>query len=146
MPAAHYRYKSGGLSITPAGESELNPNSVTTCNFSQGGQTTDLMSDASELVQELPLSSIKGALSISLLDQIGGAGIPLGAAVITITVERVKSGRGAVAAADKLITFTNAVIVSVDADVGQQAGGGSNLSIEVADDGSGNIYVISDPA
>lgn len=145
MPAHHYRYVKDSLTITPTGASAIDVDGVQSLRFGQGGETIDLMSDASELVQEIPLHRIKGRLTISTLDQ-GVIEIPLGACAVTFDIQRVKNGRGAVTGAGKTIAFPACVLKDIDSGAGSSAGETSSLSLDAADDGSGNIYTVTDEA
>lgn len=142
MASPHYRIKSGTLEWTPDGASAIPLLGLQSLNFGEGGETTDLMSDASELVEEQPLHSIKGSIEISLLNQEHMA-IDLGAGALTFEIERVKTGRGAVAGSAKTVTFGNCVLKSKRAPADSQPGGVTTLSIEAASD-SGDIYTIAD--
>jgi hypothetical protein len=138
----HYRYKTGTLEWTPDGGSAIPILGLQTLRFSEGGEVTDLMSDASELVQEQPLHSIKGAIEIGTLNQAHMA-LDLGAGSLTFDIERVKSGRGAVSSSAKTVTFGNAVLKSKVAPADSTPGGTTTLSFEAADD-SGDIFTIVD--
>lgn len=140
MASPHYRYKTGTLQWTPDGGAAVPLVGVQSINFGEGGETTDLVSDASELVQEQPLHSIKGSIEISLLNQ-AHMSLALGAGALTFRIERVKTGRGAVAAADLTVVFGNCVLKSKRAPADSQPGGATTLSIEACDD-SGDIFTI----
>lgn len=144
MPSPHYRYKTGTLEWTPTGGAAVPLEGVQSLSFGEGGEVTDLMSDASELVQEQPLHSIKGSIEIGLLNQ-AHMSIDLGAGALTFELERVKSGRGAVAGGDKTVTFGNCVLTNKRAPADSQPGGVTTLSITAADD-DGDIFTIANSA
>jgi hypothetical protein len=145
MAAPHYRFKAGSLAITAAsGGDPITVTGVTSLKYGEGGEVSDLMSNASELVEEMPLHSIKGSLSVSSLAQ--AQDIALGAYTVTFDIEQVKTGRGAASGADKTVSFGNAVLKSKSADVNGVPGGGLTLEFDAADDGDGNIYTIADAA
>lgn len=142
MASPHYRYKTGTLQWTPTGGAAVPIVGLQTLRFSEGGETTDLMSDASEMVQEMPLHSIKGAIEISTLNQ-AHMSLDLGAGALEFRIERVKTGRGAVSGSDKTVTFVNCVLKSKVAPADSQPGGTTTLSIEAADS-DGDIFTIAD--
>lgn len=143
--AAHYRYKKDSLSWTPDGGSATPITGVVSLRFGKGGETTDLMSDASELVQEQPLHSIKGRIAVTTLSQ-DNAALELGNGVLSFTIERVKSGRGSVAGEDKDVAFNNAVLKDTDSGAGSGPGENTSLSFDAAEDDDGEIYTIEDAA
>lgn len=141
MASPHYRYKTGTLVWTPDGVAAVPIIGLQSLNFGEGGETTDLMSDASELVQEQPLHSIKGSIEIGTLNQ-AHMSLDLGAGALTFKLERVKTGRGAVAGGDLTVTFGACVLKSKRAPADSQPGGTTTLSIEAADS-AGDIYTIA---
>lgn len=144
MAAKHMRYKKNTLTFTPSGGAAVPITGVTGLTWRQGGQTTDLISDASELVQELPLATIKGEIGISTIAQeFAAGGLALGAGTVAFTIEQVKSGRGAVAAADITVTAPNAVITDLSGAADSGAGASNSISVEVADKGSGALLEFS---
>ena len=145
---AHYRLKSETLQVTPSGQSAVDITGVQSVPFAYGGQTIDLASDSSEVIQEIVLNAIKGNLSIEGIAQLffNEATLPLGACSVTFTMERVATGRGAVSGADKIVTITNCVLVSKDTGVASGAGSNISLNFEVAADTNGKFFVFSDPS
>src|SRR5688572_24591011 len=141
MASPHYRYKTGSLEWTPSGGAAVPLLGLQTLNFGEGGETTDLMSDASELVEEQPLHSIKGSIEIGTLNQ-AHMSLGLGAGALTFEIERVRSGRGAVASSAKTVTFGNCVLKAKRAPADSQPGGVTTLSIEAAND-DGDIFTIA---
>lgn len=143
--AAHYRYKKDSLTWTPDGASAIPLTGVQSIRFGQGGEVSDLTSDASELVQEQPLHGIKGRISVTLIAQQHMV-LDLGAGVLTFDMERVKSGRGAVSGEDKTVEFSNAVLRDIDGGAGSAPGENVSLSFEAAADDNGDIFTITDEA
>lgn len=143
MAAPHFRYKKDSLEWTPTGGSAIPITGVTALRYGKGGDTVDLMSDASEMVQEQPLSGIKGRISVSTINQLH-TGLDLGAGELVFKLERVKSGRGAVSGDDQDVTFGNAVLKDTDGGAGTSAGEGTSLTFDAAEDGSGEIYTVAD--
>jgi hypothetical protein len=146
MAAPHYRYKADSLSWTPTGGSATPITGVQSIKYGEGGEVTDLMSNASELVEEMPLHGIKGRINVTVLDQAGASALELGSGALTFDLEQVKTGRSAVSGADKTVSFGNAVLKDKDADVGSAPGGSATLAFDAADDGTGVIYSIADAA
>lgn len=144
MASPHYRFKAASCSWDPETGAALTLLGIQSIRFGQSGETTDLMSDASELVQEQPLHSIKGTIEITLINQ-AHMGLALGAGALTFQIERVKSGRGAVASSAKTVTFGACVLKSITGGAGSQPGESVSLSIEAADN-AGDIFTIADSA
>jgi hypothetical protein len=140
----HYRFKAGTLSWDPETGAAVTLLGAQKIDIGEGGETIDLMSDASELVQEQPLSGIKGRISITLLNQAHLA-LALGAGALTFHIERVKSGRGAVAGSTKSVTFSNATLKDKSAGFAGQAGESLTLVFDAAED-DGDIFVLADVA
>jgi hypothetical protein len=145
MSAAHYRYKKDSLTWTPAGEGAqaVDIEGVQSIRFGQAGETTKLMSDASENVQELPLHSILSTGTVTTLSQVA-AELVLGAGVLAWTMERVKTGRGAVSGEDKEVSLPNAVLRAIDSGAGSQPGENTTLAFEGAEDDNGDVLLIGD--
>lgn len=143
--AAHYRYKKATLTWTPA-SGAVNLTGVQSIRFGRGGTVTDLMSDSSELVQEQPLHGIKGRITVTLIAQ-EHMDIEPGAGVLAFDMERVKTGRGAVAGEDKTVEFGNATLRDQDGGVAIAPGESVTLQFEACADGEdGDIYTITDEA
>jgi hypothetical protein len=144
---AHYRYKKDTLTWTPAGEEEPTPLElvgVQAIEIVQEGQTTDIVQDSEELVQELPLAGIKGTLAITLNDQAQAALLEPGLGLLAWAMEPVASGRGPQPDADALLVEAAAAVlrrISVEALSG--AGGGLSLDFEVGADEDGEIFQFS---
>ena len=145
MAAAHYRYKTGTLTWTPDGGQAVNITGVVSIRFGVAGETTKLMSDASENVQELPLHSILASGTVTTLSQVA-AELVLGAGVLAWTMEQVKTGRGAVSGEDKDVSLPNAVLRAIDSGAGSQPGENTTLAFEGAEDDNGDTLVIGDAA
>lgn len=146
MAAAHYRFKKDSLTYTPTGGAAVAITGVQSIRFGQGGETIDLMSDASELVQEAPLHRIKGRLTITTIAQAVASALVLGDGAIAFQIEQVKNGRGAVAGATKDVDFAACILKDVDAGVGSSAGETATLQLDAVEDGEGNIFTITTAA
>lgn len=145
MAAAHFRYKKDTLTWTPSGADAIPVEGLINIRFNKSGETTKLTSDSSEVVQELPLHSIMASGTITTLAQ-AAAELELGAGVLAWTMERVKTGRGAVAGEDKECSIPNAVLRSVDGGVGAAPGENTTLAFEGAADDDGEVLLIEDAA
>lgn len=143
--AAHYRYKKDSLEWTPDGGDAIPILGLQSIRFEEAGETTKLASDASENIQELPLSSIMASGTITTLSQLA-AKIPLGAGVLAWTMERVKTGRGAVAGEDQECSIPNAVLKQRGGGVGSGPGETTTLGFEGAEDENGDTLIIEDAA
>ncbi|HEX3134088.1 MAG TPA: hypothetical protein VHX44_10965, partial [Planctomycetota bacterium] len=130
---------------TPDGGEAIPITGLVSLRYGKGGETTDLMSDASELVQEQPLHSIKGRISVTTLNQLH-SGLGLANGVLAFDIERVKSGRGAVEGEDKTVAFNNATLKDTDSGVGSGPGENTTLAFDAAEDADGEIYTIEDAA
>ena len=143
MAAKHFRYKKDTLEWTPDGGASTPITGVQSIRFGQGGEVTDLVSDASELVQEIPLGKIKGRLAVTSLAQAVISGLALGAGSLSFEIEQVKNGRGAVDGEDLLVEFPVCVIKDVDAGVDSAPGAAASLSLDCVADDDGNIFTVS---
>jgi hypothetical protein len=143
MSAAHYRYKNASLSYTPDGGSAISIDGVSSIGFSVGGSVIDLSSDASDIVQETPIVGRKGTLSVTSLNQGLMQALDQGNGSVSFTLERVKSGRGAVAAADIQVTAANATLHTLDNSADSVPGGQLTLSWDIADNGSDGLFAFS---
>ncbi len=146
MAAKHFRYKKDTLYWTPDGGSAQQIKGVQSIRFGQGGEVTDLVSDASELVQEIPLGKIKGRVAITSLAQSDITAIALGAGALTFDIEQVKNGRGAVDGEDLTVDFPVCVVKDVDAGAGHNPGETASLSIDAVANDDGDIYTITSAA
>ncbi len=142
MAAQHFRFKKDTLTWTPDGGAPVTIYGVQSIRFGEGGEVTDLVSDASELVQEIPLGKIKGRLSITTIAQAIVAGIALGAGAIGFTIEQVKNGRGAVSGEDLDVSFAVCVVKDRDAGVDSGPGASASLTIDAVGDDDGNIFTV----
>jgi hypothetical protein len=143
MAAQHFRFKKDTLYWTPDGGAAVQILGVQSIRYGEGGEVTDLVSDASELVQEIPLGKIKGRLSITSLAQGVLGEVALGAGAIEFTIEQVKNGRGSVDGEDLAVAFP--VCVLKDRDLGADSGAGASgtLMIDAVGDDDGNIFTVS---
>jgi len=144
MTGKNHRYKKGTLSLTPDGGSAVTPGSVTGLSYGEAGQSVDILSDGSEIVQDKPLEGLSASLSITCLDHTVFDSLPLGKyTAVTFDLEQVKTGRGAVSGADITFTASNVVLVSKGGNPSMGAGGELSLEFEIADAGDGTLYTIT---
>jgi hypothetical protein len=146
MSAAHYRYKKDTLTWTPdGGGGPIDIEGLVSIRFDEQGETTKLISDDADTVQELPLHSIMASGSITVLSQLAGK-IPLGGGVLAWTMERVKTGRGAVSGEDQDFSIPNAVLKGRSIGLGIVPGENTQLTFEGAADENGDTIIFDDAA
>jgi len=144
MTIAHRRFKGGTAQWTPEGESPVTLTGVRMIRFGEGAQAVELIADGNEIVEEECLHSLKGRISVTILNQDHMAELPLGLGAFQFDMEKVKSGRGAVAGADKRVTFGKCNLVDKDSGAGSEAGEETTLQMSAVDNGAGALYTYAD--